>query len=148
MFSKYTACSLLYVSAFEIYPEIGDEQTAEFEQLLKKGYLPCPPVENLPCSYVVDEFWREKLKESAHTEKGKHWYTYLQLGVVEYALGDLEKAKQAWEKSAELTPNVWAWRNLAALYKNEWKDVETALVYQEKVFSKDKKRKCHLGFKL
>lgn len=130
------------ISAFEIYPEIVDEQTTAFEQLLKKGYLPCPPVEKLPCSYVVDEFWREKLKESANTEKGKHWYTYLQLGVVEYALGDLENAKLAWETSAELTPNVWAWRNLAALYKNEWKDVETALVYQEKVFSKAEALTC------
>ena len=130
------------VSAFDEYPEVDDEHTAGFEQLLKKGYLPCPAVEEEPISYVVDEFWREALKVSAQTEKGRHWYTYLQLGVVEYALGDLLAAKAAWEKSAELTPNIWAWRNLAALYKNEWNDVETALAYQEKVFSRKESFAC------
>ena len=130
------------VSKFEQYPKVDDEHTAGFEQLLEKGYLPCPKVEDEPTAYVVDEFWREKLKASAQTEKGCHWYTYLQLGVVEYALGDLLAAKDAWEKSAELTPNVWAWRNLAALYKNEWKDVETALAYQEKVFTRKEAFVC------
>ncbi|MBQ8685373.1 MAG: DUF5107 domain-containing protein [Clostridia bacterium] len=124
------------ISNYNVYPQVEDEQTAAFEQLLEKGYLPCPAVEKEPISYVVDEFWKEKLQESAKSERGRHWYTYLQLGVVEYALGDLEAAKVAWEQSAALTPNVWAWRNLAALYRNEWKDNEKALFYQEKVYAR------------
>lgn len=131
-----------FISAFDTYPEISNEQTAEFEQLLEKGFLPCPDVEKEPTSYVVDEFWRNALRESAQTENGNHWYTYLQLGVVEYALGDLTGAKNAWERSVELAPNVWALRNLSALYKNEWNDVERALAYQEKVFERKEALSC------
>ena len=130
------------VSEFEVYPQVDDKATAAFTQLLEKGYLPCPTVEEEPAAYVVDEFWRDALKASAQTEKGKHWYTYLQLGVVEYALGNQNAAKDAWEKSAQLTPNVWAWRNLAALYKNEWNDVATALGYQKKVFARKEAFEC------
>ena len=130
------------ISAYEQYPNVKDEKTAAFEQLLEKGYLPCPNVEEEPVSYVVDEFWRTALKQSAQTEKGKHWYTYLQLGVVEYALGNFENAKEAWEKSVECTENIWAWRNLAALYRNEWKDNEKALFYQEKVYARKEAFTC------
>ncbi|MBE5752319.1 MAG: DUF5107 domain-containing protein [Clostridiales bacterium] len=130
------------VSAFERYPEVDDKATADFRQLLEKGYLPCPSVEETPTSYVVDEFWRDALKTSAKTEQGNHWYTYLQLGVVEYALGNRNAAKDAWEQSAKLSPNVWAWRNLSALYKNEWNDVQTALSYQEKAFARKEAFAC------
>ncbi len=124
------------ISAVEKYVEVDDQNTFAFEQLLKEGYLPCPSIEDEPLSYVVDEFWRTKLIESAKTEKGNHWYTYLQLGVVEYALGDFDKAKEAWENSIKCTENVWAYRNLAALYRNELNDVEKALYYQAKVYAR------------
>lgn len=124
------------ISAFESYPETNDENTKGFEHLLEKGYLPCPNVEQEPSSYVADEFWREILIKSTQSENGNHWYTYLQLGVLEYALSNLENARLAWERSVELSPNVWAWRNLAALYKNELNDERTAFDYQKKVFSK------------
>ena len=130
------------VSGFDVYPQVDDKATVGFTQLLEKGYLPCPAVEEAPAAYVVDEFWRNALRKSAETEKGKHWYTYLQLGVVEYALGNWDAAEDAWKKSAELTPNVWAWRNLAALYKNERKDLETALYYQKKAFARKEAFAC------
>ena len=104
--------------------------------------MPCPSVEEVPTAYVVGENWRDKLAVSAKTKEGAHWYTYLQLGVTEYALGNWEQAKSAWEESARLTPNVWAWRNLSALYKNELKDIERALFYQEKVYARKEAFAC------
>ena len=130
------------ISAYEDYPEVVDVQTAPFEQLLQLGYLPCPNVKDAPVSYVADEFWRKALKASAKTEKGNHWYTYLQLGVVEYALGNFEGARDAWEKSLECSENVWAMRNLAALYRNEWGEPETALLYQKKVYERKEAFAC------
>ena len=130
------------ISRYNHFPDVKDERTAAFEQLLEKGYLPCPAIEEEPASYVVDEFWRERLETSAKKKEGCHWYTYLQLGVTEYALGELEKARQAWEKSAELSPNVWAWHNLAALYKNEYKDAAMGRAYQEKVFARKEAFAC------
>ncbi len=124
------------ISHYNAFPLVNDGQTQDFIQLLEKGYLPCPAVENEPSAYVVGEEWREKLTISTQTKGGAHWYTYLQLGVTEYALGNLEKAKEAWEKSVELSENVWALRNLSALYKNEFKDVEKALYYQAKVYAR------------
>ena len=130
------------ISSYEDYPEVNDERTAPFEQLLREGYLPCPSVEDAPVSYVVDAFWRKALKASAKTEKGNHWYTYLQLGVVEYALGNFEGAKVAWERSVEGSENIWALRNLAALYRNEWGDTEKALSYQARVYERREAFAC------
>ncbi len=130
------------ISAVEVYPIVQDENTFAFEHLLEKGYLPCPSVEKEPLSYVVDEFWRELLIKSLNTEQGRHWYTYLQLGVVEYALGDFDKAKESWENSVKCTENVWAYRNLAALYRNELNDTEKALFYQAKVYARREAFSC------
>ncbi len=130
------------ISAYETYPSVDDERTKAFEQLLEKGYLPCPPVEKEPASYFVDKFWLEKLKQSTQTKQGNHWYTYLQLGVVEYALGDFESAQASWEKSVLLTENVWALRNLAALYRNEYKNDEKAIYYQQKVYARKEAFDC------
>lgn len=122
------------VSEFNIFPVVNDS-TAQFRQLLEKGHLPCPSVETEPDAYVADEFWKDALIRSAKAKNGNHWYTYLQLGVTEYALGNIENAACAWGRSADCAENVWALRNLAALYHNELNDVEKAYYYENKVFS-------------
>lgn len=130
------------ISAFNEFPIVQSDCSAEFLQLLEKGYLPCPDVEKEPSAYVVGEEWLSRLEKSAKTQAGAHWYTYLQIGVTQYALGNFEKAERAWKKSSELSENVWALRNLSALYKNEYKDVEKALYYQSKVYARKEAFAC------
>jgi len=130
------------ISNINAFPVVKDDCSAEFLQLLEKGYLPCPAVEKEPSAYVVGKEWLSRLEQSTATQAGAHWYSYLQIGVTEYALGNFEKAETAWKKSVELCENVWALRNLSALYKNEFKDVKTALAYQEKVYARKEAFDC------
>ena len=112
------------------FPQVDSAQTVAWRQLLETGSFPCPGVEKEPESYMVDEFWRNRLKAL----KAQNWYSYLQLGVAEYALstcgkGTAELALAYFLKSNKAAPNAWALRNIAMLYKNEYKKPEEAVRY-------------------
>jgi len=110
------------------------EETQDFHQLLNKGYLPKRDVDETPHGYVTGEFWRDTMLKSLQNEKAQHWFTYLQLGVTQYAMGNLEQAQDAWEKSLEKSPSLWAYRNLGMLYLNEYKQIKTGLEYMRKAY--------------
>ncbi|MBQ1216692.1 MAG: hypothetical protein IIX85_01890, partial [Clostridia bacterium] len=57
---------------------------------------------------------------------GRHWYTYLHLGIQHYAEGNPEAARDAWLTSLALTPTPWAHRNLATCYRNDFNDNDRA----------------------
>ncbi len=111
------------------FSKIINKETEDWYCLIEKGYLPKQKVEDAPKSYVVGDDWEKLIKASILTEQGKHWNAYNHLGVVLYAKGDIEGAKQAWRKSIELEKNLWAERNLGMLAINEEKNIEEGLLH-------------------
>jgi tetratricopeptide (TPR) repeat protein len=97
---------------------IGDEQR-EWIHLVERGYLPERPVGEEPRAYVLDDLFYERLRESVGTPQGAHWYSYMHLGVMEYARGHVDAAYAAFEHSVSLQPSAWCCRNLAMLCRSE-----------------------------
>ena len=108
------------VSRYHTFPRIEGE-TDRWHTLLAEGSFPAPMGQPAPDSYVTGEAWAQRL--AALPEQ--NWYSLLQLGVVRYAEGDLKGAEAAWQASLEQEENAWAHRNLGALYKNEYGNLET-----------------------
>ncbi len=104
-----------------------DEEAKDFDDLLEKGYIPYRSPSVAPKSYVAGQNFNELLVKSLDNPKGNHWYTYLQVGVNEYACGNIEKAVTAFKQSISLEPSLWAYRNLAMIYLNEKGDKAAAL---------------------
>lgn len=101
----------------------------EWVALLKEGKFPEMPVLEEPNGYLVDEKWRIRLKKAMEQEENCHWYSYMHLGLMEYAAGNLEEAKELMERSFAHKENPWAARNLAMLWKNEYGDIGKAADY-------------------
>ena len=114
------------ISKTLIFPRVDSEETAAWRELLEKGRFPCPDVKIEPASYMSGEFWRDRLIGI------QNWYSYLELGVTEYALsvygkGSVDAALGYFRKSYEATPNAWAMRNIAMICKNEYNEPEKAV---------------------
>lgn len=107
------------------FPKQTDPETEEWTRLLQTGTFPEPDILREPQSYVTGRFWLNKLE----TVSDKNWYVYLHMGVIQYALGDVEGAKKAWEESCRIKKSPWALRNLSMIYKNELKQMEEARIY-------------------
>lgn len=116
------------------FPKIVNDETEDWYFLIEKGYLPYQDPQTAPKSYVVGEDWEKLLKQSLSTEKGKHWYSYNQLGVALYAQGDIEGAKAAWQKSIDCEANLWAERNLGMLAINEEKNTREGLRHLQRAY--------------
>ena len=101
----------------------------DFVTLLNKGKFPERDADSEPLSYVVDEEWLALLKKAEEQEENRHWYTYMHLGVMEYASGNIEGAKEMFLRSVECRENAWSLRNLAMIYKNELGDNRRATEY-------------------
>ena len=107
------------ISRYHTFPRSEGETDCWFT-LLESGTFPAPAGHPAPVSYVTGEAWKKRL--AALPEH--NWYSLLQLGVVRYAEGDLEGAEATWKASLEQEENPWAHRNLGALYKNEYGNLE------------------------
>lgn len=90
---------------------------APWLHLLDYGYIPETKVDVLPETYMIQESWTKLLRESLLHPKGKHWFTYLQLSVVEIEQGREEEGYQMANASLELATNPLAYYNLAMLSK-------------------------------
>lgn len=114
----------------KLYPfpadSIGQEQQP-WVHLQKHGFLPKQDPQLAPVSYQTDLRYLDFLERSAQSPEGDHWATYLHIGILHYAQGEIELAKKAWERSCEKQENPWAHRNLAMLYKNEFAAPEEAV---------------------
>ena len=118
------------ISAFYDFPaESMYKVQDEWRMLKREGYLPEPDGEEPPQSYQITKEMLSLLERSVKMPRGDHWYTWLHIGVVRYALGDLSGAKQAWEASCAMKQTPWVLRNLAVLHKNEFDEGETAVRY-------------------
>ena len=109
-----------------------DVNQLEWLQLLQKGQLIMPEKGTLPKGYLVGDVWRKRLEKTVKEGISDHWYGWLQLGVMEYADGAVEKARECFEKSIEDMPNVCAYRNLSMLWRNEYLNAEKAVEYMDK----------------
>ena len=125
---KFEAGDLVFDDA-----SMGDEQ-ATWLELLRGGELTRRDPGEAPASYIVQDEWRVMLEDSIRCGKSQNWLAYMQLGVMYSAAGDVGAAIDAFEKSAELTPSPWAYRNLSVLYGREDKpkNIDKALEYMEK----------------
>ena len=120
-------------NSFE-FPLVQDSETEEWRKLLDSGRLPTADLVRGPLSYVTGEKWTKALEYSIE-KYGADWYSLLHLGVAKYAAKDLKKAEECWLASVAQTENFWAYRNLSALYKNEYKDMKKAVEYADKAIA-------------
>ncbi len=115
-----------------------DSETADYKALLDEGSLPKHQPLDCPKSYVSGNLWVQKLRKSIESSEGRHYYSYLALGVALYergCYGDKDAMKECfemWKKSAETEENPWAYRNMAAYLANEVGDKSAAADYAEK----------------
>jgi len=103
------------------------EKEKEWFILLEKGYLNLPDHKDKIKSYVKGTKWKvllEGLKDS--------WYKWYHLGVIYYEAKEYDKAYSAFETSAEMKENPWAYRNLAQIDKNIRKNYQKAYQYMSK----------------
>lgn len=122
-----------------IFPEESlTDMQEEWVVLLKENRFPERPVHEEPKGYLVDEKWKLYLQEAMEIEENKHWYSYMHLGVMEYALGNVEAARTYMERSLECKENAWAARNLSMLWKNEYQDIEKAVYYIQRAVSSNR----------
>lgn len=120
------------------FPNVDDVGTEDYKHLLKKGYIAYRDVDQTPKAYMNGDFFNGLLKKSLETKEGKHWYTYLQLGVNEYTLKNYAAAKEAFENSLKEEPSMWAYRNLAMI---EWfgdKNKDVVLDFMAKAYATEK----------
>ena len=121
--------NLSKVSNFVEFPEDSiQEEEAYFLTLLNKGEFPCPNVNEQPVSYCFSEKLRSVLQLYV-ANNPKNWFAQYHLGVMEYAMGEIKKAQDSWEKSVKTKKNAWALRNLAMLERNEYGRIEKAVTY-------------------
>lgn len=115
------------ISNYYEFPEASlSEEQKEWQFLKQSGYLPEPDDKTPPKSYQVTPEVLKALEKSLKSDIACHWYTYLQIGVVRYALDDISGALEAWKKSIEKKETPWVYRNLAMLCFNDLNDKKAA----------------------
>lgn len=114
------------ISATLTFNNTNNPETNIWIDLLSNGefYEPSSVTEE-PISFVSDAKWLPFLKNV----KKQTWYTNLHIGIINYAIGNIKEAHNAWEESIELCENPWAYRNIAMLYKSEYNDADNAIKY-------------------
>ena len=129
---------------------LTDEQLP-WLHLLNKGTIEDTPPSVFPDSWMVSDKWLNILEHSIQSGKSENWVSYLHYGNMLFEYWDYskttinvlswnnaaeyeEKAKQAWLHSIDLCPNVFAYRNLAILFKLKG-DNAKAEEYYDKLFA-------------
>jgi len=97
---------------------LGEDQVP-WLALLEEGALPAGDPGKTPGAWLVQDEWRALLDEAVTAGRGDHWLSWLHLGVMRYSTGEVEAARQAWERSLALAPSAWALRCLAVLAAHE-----------------------------
>lgn len=105
---------------------IFDDNSLSIDQipwmaLLNDGELPHIEPTGAPGGWMIQSEWRKLLEEAVNAGHGEHWLSWLHLGVMYYEAKETDAARNAWEKSLELSPSPWAYRNLAALARRDKK---------------------------
>jgi len=109
---------------------LADAQTPWLE-LLQNGDFPQVAPDALPQAYMVADVWREQLETSLTQNLDAGWMAWLHLGVMRYAKGDYDGARQAWEQSLQQAHNPIALRNMALLAQADGQFDKAADLYLE-----------------
>lgn len=102
---------------------IGPEQLA-WAQLLRDGSFPYYSPEETPSGYQGQTEWIPLLQKAIASGNSDHWHAWLHLGVLYCAVGEWEKAEEAFKTSIAKTNNGWARRNLAMVWLRAGKQEE------------------------
>ena len=126
--SGWGALESRVVSQFYDFPgtSLGANQQ-QWLHLKQHGFLREEDPQIPPKSYYTDPAVLDALEASLENPKADHWYTFLHMGVIRYAMGNVNGAKAAWERCCERKDNPWARRNLAMLFKNEFAQPQEAV---------------------
>ncbi len=130
------------------FPEftIGEVEKPWLSLLVDGTMLQKSPAE-IPTSWMTGKKWLSLMEESLSVEPD-NWFTMLNIGVADFEMAEtgviaaeaemwdkrseyVAKAKNAWLKSIELCPSVWAYRNLA-LWEKQHGTMDKAEEYYEK----------------
>lgn len=95
-------------------------------ELLEKGSFPAMDHGKTPLGFIVSDVWRDLLERSMEVDDRDNWFAWFHLGVMRYHSGNLEGARQAWERSQEIEWTPWVARNLAMLALREGRIDEAA----------------------
>ncbi len=130
---RRTADGEVPLSATYDFPEsaLGAGQLPWLD-LLQQGWLDAPDPMAVPVGYLVDAGWRERLERSMERRENRNWFSWMHLGLMRYADGDVAGALRAMEESLALAESPWVHRNLAMLWGNERGDLQKALGYMER----------------
>lgn len=107
----------------------GTVETNVWEKLMQTESFDSNKPLDIPKSYINGSYWIGLLEKCLEKEDNAHFATYLQLGTALFEAGEEEKAYEMWKKSAELTPNPWALRNMAAWLIEKGLDLDAAADY-------------------
>ncbi|MDG0790069.1 hypothetical protein OMP38_03780 [Cohnella ginsengisoli] len=104
--------------------------------LLQQGALPDGDVRDIPASWMVQDEWLDKVRESLKQEENQTWTVWMHYGVMLYERGLEAEAMEAWESSLQAKPSAWVYRNLAQLMIQR-DQPERAMSYYESAYSID-----------
>lgn len=93
---------------------INNEQK-KWLNLLKTCSFPQIKPWEKPGDFMIQEEWLIKLEDSVKSKERNNWFAWFHLGIMYMENGFSEKAKSAWEISAEKAPSCWTYRNLAQI---------------------------------
>lgn len=130
---------------------IGTEQHPWYV-LLTQGEMPLDSVEAIPPSWMVSPRWMRLLEDSLQ-KGGEHWCSMMHYGVMLNEMMDeehiasvagnwpfydtyRERAKEAFLRSLELEPSVWAYRGLFCIAREEG-DIGLAEAYYDRIFERE-----------
>ena len=82
--------------------------------LLREGRFPAADPLEAPEGYMTGAWWQQRLRSAPPTGAGRY-----QLGVMQYASGEKEQARQSLLACLETEENPWALRALARISKEE-----------------------------
>lgn len=120
------------ISRYHAFPvHTDDSETAFWHDILDEHIIKNPNPQQIPGSYLINNQLLKKMLDLSD----KNWYVHLMIGIMRYAQKDFRGALEAWETSASITPNSWAMRNIAMLYKNEWNRIDIAETWMEKAMA-------------
>ncbi len=89
-----------------------EETQRHWLTLLETGVLPCPPADEAPPSYMVDDAWFTLVRHSREQD-GQNWYAAYMEGLFHISRGSYSEAEACFKASQRLTPTCWSLYGLA-----------------------------------
>lgn len=98
------------------FGEIQEPQQ-DWANLLELGFLPDRDPSQPPPSYIVQDEWFEKLKNTVNQADYANWHALLQLGINYFYRFEYERAESTLKQSLQANDTPWALYALANVYR-------------------------------